>query len=329
MPKENSPKISILCPIRNVAPYIGDMIESTLSQSFKDWELIIMDGASTDGTVKIIMDYAKKDRRIRAFSEPDESPWHAVDKMLDLGKGDYLTIVCGQDGFYDNQWLEKAAEILDRDRDLSLIWALGQGVTLDKKVINEPDAYSHFLGESRSETTKNLTTKMLKTLKDILFANWQRKKFVIGKLFSRSAYLAINTFTKRTFPNGALPQKEDWFSYWLETGMVFPDQSMIVSKKVFLNCIPRYKMGSRTLGYMTNFFYNFNARGYLAHFIPMYAVFGRMHEGASGERGSEEMHRNAKKYFDDVRKFRNDLTKNHRRFTFVNQDGEPISTKQF
>ena len=329
MPKENNPKISILCPIRNVAPYIKEMIESTLSQSFKDWELIIMDGASTDGTVKTIMDYAKKDKRIRAYSEPDESPWHAVDKMFDLAKGEFVTIVCGQDGFNNNEWLEKAAEVLKNDRDLSLVWALGQGVTLDKKVIDEPDAYSHFMGESKGETAKNLSSKILRTFKDLVFGSWQRKRYVFGKLFSRNAFLAINTFTKRTFPDGKPPQKEDWFVYWLNNGMVFPDQSMIVSKKVFLNCIPRYEIGSKTLGYMTDFFYNFNNKGYLAYFIPMYATFGRMHEGASGERGSDEMYQNSQKYLNDVRLFRKNLLKNHQKFPFINKDGQIVSSKQF
>ena len=329
MPKDNNPKFSILVPIRNVAPYIADTIESTLSQSFKDWELIIMDGASTDGTVEIIMDYAKKDKRIRAYSEPDESPWHAVDKMFDLARGEYISIVCGQDGFYNDKWLEKAARVLDNDQSLSLVWALGQGVTLSKQVITEPDAYSHFMGETKGETARNLFHKVLRILWDMISGSWQRKKYVFGKLFSKSAFLTANTFIKRTFPDNKPPQKEEWFCYWLNNGMVFPDQSMIINKKVFLNCVPRYEMGSKTLGYMTDFFYNFNAKGYLAYFIPIFAIFTRMHEAASGERQPDEMYQNSQKYLNDVRLFRKKLFKKHLKFTFIDKDGKPVSSKQF
>jgi len=327
MPSERKPKISILCPIRNVAPYIKEMIESTLAQTFQDWELIIMDGASTDGTVEIIMDYAQKDKRIRAYSEPDECSWHAFDKMLDLAKGEFITNVCGQDGFFDKDWLKKASEVIDRDKTISLVWSLTQGVTEDGTVIKEKDAYSHFIeNEDKQKVAMGAFIKTLRIVKDILLGSWTRKKNILSKIFSKNAFLTINVFTKKEFPGGEVPQKENWFKYWLDTGMVFPDQSIIVSKKVFLDCIPRYKLGEKTVGFMTDFYYNFNTKGYLAYFIPVFGIFGRMHPGASGERMGEELHRNAQKYLDNVRLFRKDFLRSDKGFSFKDREGNSIAS---
>jgi len=325
----DNPKISILTPIRNVAPYIAEMIESVLTQSFKNWELIIMDGASTDGTVPIIMDYARKDKRIRVYSEPDECSWHAFDKMLDLAKSEFITNVCGQDGFFDRDWLKKAFEIFNNDESISLIWSLAKGATEKGDILEEKDTYAHFMGETRIQTAGNILFKIFKTFKDLIFGNLQRKKYILEKIFSRNAFLTANIFVKRDFSENKIPQKENWFKYWLSTGMVFPDQSMIVSKKVFLDCVPRYKIGSQTVGFMTDFFFNFNTKGYLAYFIPTFAIFTRMHPNASGERMGEELHKNSQKYLDSVRIFRKDIIKKHKKFNFIDRNGNYISSVQF
>ena len=60
----NNPKISVLMPAYNAEKYIGEAVESILNQTFKDFELIIIDDCSTDKTWEIIQDYAKKDNRI-------------------------------------------------------------------------------------------------------------------------------------------------------------------------------------------------------------------------------------------------------------------------
>ena len=61
------PTVSILTTCFNRADCVADAIESTLSQSFGDFEYIIVDDCSSDGSYEIILDYAKQDSRIRAF----------------------------------------------------------------------------------------------------------------------------------------------------------------------------------------------------------------------------------------------------------------------
>jgi glycosyltransferase involved in cell wall biosynthesis len=63
------PRISILVPVRNGLPYITECIDSVLSQSFEDWEMIISDNGSTDGTLNFLD--TLNDSRIRVFQQKD------------------------------------------------------------------------------------------------------------------------------------------------------------------------------------------------------------------------------------------------------------------
>ncbi|HMZ48161.1 MAG TPA: glycosyltransferase, partial [Flavobacteriales bacterium] len=61
------PLISIILPARNAAPYLRECIDSVLAQTWSNWELLIVDNASTDGTHAIATSYS--DPRISVFSE--------------------------------------------------------------------------------------------------------------------------------------------------------------------------------------------------------------------------------------------------------------------
>lgn len=65
-----NPKISLITPTKNRANLIGKMIESVISQTFRDWELIIIDDGSTDNTKEIVAKYSSKDPRISYYSLP-------------------------------------------------------------------------------------------------------------------------------------------------------------------------------------------------------------------------------------------------------------------
>ena len=58
-------KISIIVPVYNVEKYIGGCIESILSQSYSNWELLLLDDESSDKSVEICKKYAEKDERIK------------------------------------------------------------------------------------------------------------------------------------------------------------------------------------------------------------------------------------------------------------------------
>src|SRR6187402_2985229 len=65
------PAVSIILPAYNVAVYLAIAIDSVLSQTFTDYEALIVDDGSTDATYAIACDYARRDARIKVFQQPN------------------------------------------------------------------------------------------------------------------------------------------------------------------------------------------------------------------------------------------------------------------
>lgn len=79
--------VSIVMPSLNQAAFIGEAIESVLSQDYENLELIVADGGSSDGSVELISAVATRDTRLKWFSEPDAGPADALNKALGKARG--------------------------------------------------------------------------------------------------------------------------------------------------------------------------------------------------------------------------------------------------
>ena len=91
------PKISIIVPVYNTESYLSRCIDSILSQSFTDFELLLVDDGSTDGSGKICDAYAEKDSRIRVFHKENGGVSSARNLGLDNAKGDWVYFVDSDD----------------------------------------------------------------------------------------------------------------------------------------------------------------------------------------------------------------------------------------
>lgn len=100
------PKLSIVIPIYNVAPYLNECIDSLLSQTFTDFEAIFVNDGSTDNTLEIVENYAERDRRIRISSQPNKGVSAARNLALDNAQGEWIAFLDGDDTI-DPQWFEK------------------------------------------------------------------------------------------------------------------------------------------------------------------------------------------------------------------------------
>lgn len=93
----STPKISIIVPVYNVEKYVGKCIESVLSQTYKDWELILVDDGSTDNSGKICDEYALKDNRIKIIHKENGGLPSARKAGLNIATGDFIFHLDGDD----------------------------------------------------------------------------------------------------------------------------------------------------------------------------------------------------------------------------------------
>ena len=102
----SKPKVSIIVPIYNVEKYLKECVDSILNQSLKDIEVILVDDGSPDKCGEIIDKYAKKDRRVVAIHRKNSGYSAAVNKGIDLAKGEYIGII-ESDDFIEPDMYEK------------------------------------------------------------------------------------------------------------------------------------------------------------------------------------------------------------------------------
>lgn len=109
----NMPKISIVTPSFNSDKYIEDCIQSVLNQNYPNFEHIIIDGGSTDGTIEIL----KKYPHLKWISEPDEGQSDAINKGIKLASGDILGWQ-NSDDYYLPSVFNKVYRVFDERIDI-------------------------------------------------------------------------------------------------------------------------------------------------------------------------------------------------------------------
>lgn len=101
------PKISVITVVFNRVETIGKTIENTLSQTYPNLECVVVDGASTDGTMEIVKSYAD---RIRWISEPDNGIYDAMMKGARMATGEWVIFRNTGDYFYSNHVIKDIFE---------------------------------------------------------------------------------------------------------------------------------------------------------------------------------------------------------------------------
>lgn len=115
-------KISIITASYNSVKTLGETMESVLSQTYADWEYIVVDGGSMDGTVDLIKKYEKRFcGRMKWTSEPDKGIYDAMNKGILKSKGDVVGILNSDDYFTTNDVLSSVASVLSA-KDLDAVY---------------------------------------------------------------------------------------------------------------------------------------------------------------------------------------------------------------
>lgn len=117
-------KLSIITATYNSGRTIRDTIESVLCQTYTDYEYIIVDGCSKDGTLDVVNQYIPKfEGRMRYISEPDKGIYDAMNKGFKMAAGDVLMLINSDDLFARPDALESVVKTFKENPDMDGVYA--------------------------------------------------------------------------------------------------------------------------------------------------------------------------------------------------------------
>ena len=124
-------KLSVIIPCFNGYEYLKQMVDCCVAQTYKDWELIIVDDKSTDDTFERILDYAKTDTRIRVYQRDREPKGSVACRNIGFhnSTGDYI-IHFDADDLFTNDCFEKRVAYMDIHPECEYATFLAQGFSI-------------------------------------------------------------------------------------------------------------------------------------------------------------------------------------------------------
>lgn len=131
------PIVSVILPIYNGEKYLNESIDSILSQSFEDFELILINDGSTDASLEIAEHYRKKDNRIVLISQENMGLISALNRGISCSKGKYIARMDQDDISLKNRFA-KQVEMLDSGCDIcgcDFYLISEDGTTFGEKVV--------------------------------------------------------------------------------------------------------------------------------------------------------------------------------------------------
>jgi glycosyltransferase involved in cell wall biosynthesis len=139
------PSVSVLLPTYKYARYLPQAIESILSQTYTDFELIISDDASEDGSIDVIRSYAERDERIRwHVQSPNLGIGHNWNWCLERASGKYIKYVFGDDFLARRDALSRLVELIESSPDIAI--AASARIVVDEQ--SEPLEIWNHIGRS-------------------------------------------------------------------------------------------------------------------------------------------------------------------------------------
>lgn len=117
-----NPFFSIIIPTYNSSETLSECIDSIINQDFQNFEVIFIDGLSTDNTMVLINHFADIYNNIRSIAEKDKGIYDAMNKGIKLAKGDWLYFLGSDDKLHSNDVLDKIAGTIHNEKGVDVIY---------------------------------------------------------------------------------------------------------------------------------------------------------------------------------------------------------------
>ncbi len=246
------PKITIGLPVFNGEHLLREAIDSILSQTFSDFELIIADNASDDSTQKICQEYIKNDKRIQYYRHDENKGWIFNWKfVVRQAKCEYF-VYHAADDIWENTFLEKNITILESKKNF-----IASFCKLDSFGLG----YEHFKSHETDSTLSKYYKKTRRNLRELsvysITGNFEEKiKFCFHKgIFGLCLYGVFKTnILKKTIDNEGTPW--DWIVVLdsLRYGDINIIDEILYHRYAggtsVTNAILRFKQGKYSLNYL-------------------------------------------------------------------------------
>jgi len=135
------PKISVVMPVHNARRFLDEAIRSIITQTFADFELVILDDSSTDGSLEVSREWAKRDDRISLFENKDRLGHSATSNLaVSRARADYVARMDADDISHPER-LFREWKVLSQSAGIVLAGTLADGIDADGKQVRPRDRW--------------------------------------------------------------------------------------------------------------------------------------------------------------------------------------------
>lgn len=189
------PSLSIIVPCYNVEKYLAKCLESIINQTYKDLEIICVNDGSSDRSLDIIENFAKKDCRVKVVNQKNQGISVARNEGVRNATGKYISFV-DSDDYIDEETYESALKTIEETNVDMVCWGakveLADTSKINSKKINKAEKYHKIkktgMFKDLEEVAKNVPYTVWNKLykKDIILEN--RIEFPKGKCFEDNEF---------------------------------------------------------------------------------------------------------------------------------------------
>ena len=143
------PLISVIVPAYNVEKFIGKCIDSILRQSFKDFEVLLIDDGAKDSTPEICDACAKKDSRLKVYHKENGGLSDARNYGIDRMQGKYVTFI-DSDDYVDSGYFEYLYGLITQEEDIQIAICGKKSVREDENASPDPETFHEIITGERA-----------------------------------------------------------------------------------------------------------------------------------------------------------------------------------
>ena len=208
----SQPKVSVCMPIFRGRDFLSDAIDSVLSPDFHDFELLIVDDCSRDGTDEIVEGYASRDHRV-IFKVNDSNlgmvaNWNLC---LNMARGHYVKFLFQDDILTSPESLRKMVKVIDNDPDVSLVASCRRIIDTNSEVMSEEifPLANRFSEDSSVEEERRLFYVGVTRAEQEVYLSHARSRYRFGEVAYQSRSRFIDEIDPSTIQeiNGGIGRK--------------------------------------------------------------------------------------------------------------------------